>query len=219
MKTYSVWKRFLTGYLMLVLITSCTTVIPEAHTPKPTDTLTPPTNTLTPPIDTLTPPTDTPIPPTINPFSIVLTQDFLTAEAATPIPTYTPGPRSCEEVEGVCTELSFDGESCTFEGPELLKVEPITFLFFNESNVDVAFGVYEHSFNKTIQDMIDYLGEEPSPIENNPAWSKRITPWVPIQPGKSYTWKGVLGPRIHSILCVRLNPYGTWLGAGLTVEE
>jgi len=212
MKAYSLCKRFLIGYFILALTTSCATVVPEAHTPEPMDTLTYPTGTLT-------HPTDTPIPPTINPFSIALTSDYLTAEVATPIPTYTPEPGSCDEMEGECVELSYDGQSCTYEGPTLLKVQTITFLFHNDSNEDVVFGIFGHTHNKTIQDMIDFLGEEPSPIENKPAWTERITPWAPIWPGRSYTWKGVLEPGIYSILCIRLTPYGTWFGTGLTVEE
>jgi len=49
-----------------------------------------PTTTPAPPTATLVPPTDTPVPP-----------------------TDTPEPTSCEEVEGNCLALSFDGENCT----------------------------------------------------------------------------------------------------------
>jgi hypothetical protein len=42
--------------------------------------------------------------------------------SATPIrPTSTPQRSSCEEIEGICLELSFDGESCTYEGPAALE--------------------------------------------------------------------------------------------------
>ena len=95
------------------------------------------------PTTTLVPLTDTPVPPT-----------------ATPIPpTNTPEPTSCDEVEGDCLELSFDGEKCTYEGPSTLKPGAVTLLFLNESEERAAAGLMRLTGDKTIQDVIDYIGK------------------------------------------------------------
>ena len=49
-------------------------------------------------------------------------------------PTATPEPTSCEEVEGICLELTFDGESCIYEGPTDLNPGPVTIIFHNEGD-------------------------------------------------------------------------------------
>jgi hypothetical protein len=42
------------------------------------------------------------------------------ASIATPIPpTDTPEPTSCEEVEGNCFMIFFDGENCMYMGPSI----------------------------------------------------------------------------------------------------
>lgn len=147
---------------------------------------------------------------------------------ATPVPpTDTPEPTSCEEVEGVCLDLTFDGESCTYTGPMEFKTGPITLLFFNESELPEEFdsegmaaaGLLKHRGNKIIQDMIDYIGVEPS-TETRPWWSEEIYGvYKYIYAGDSYTWEGNLEPGIYTMVCVKGNPFGVWFGTGLTVEN
>jgi hypothetical protein len=198
--------------LLLALLNGCTTAAPEPPTPEPTATLMPPTATLI-------PPTATPVPPTLNPLQAALTQGALTAHVATPIPTTTPGPTSCAEVEGHCLWLSFDGESCTYEGPIVIKTGPVTLLFRNKSEVLAGSNLLKHTGGKTIQDAIDYFGEEPSK-KHAAAWSVHL-PGVYrfVLSGMSYTWEGVLEPGIHHMVCIRDTPFGVWFGTGLMVEN
>lgn len=129
-----------------------------------------------------------------------------------------PEPTSCEEVEGICMELSFDGESCTYEGPNDFKQGWVTLLFINESGGRAAVNLVRHTGDETIQDMIDLIGEEPS-TAHHPGWSVEVGTWKPIASGKSCTWKGVLEPGVHTMVCARISPLGVWHGTGLTVED
>jgi hypothetical protein len=97
MKANPLWTRFLIGYLWLALMSGCATSVLETPTvtPNPTVTFAAPT---------AVPETGTPEP---------------TATLAPP--TDTPREKSCEDVEGNCLELTFDGEGCTYEGPTDLK--------------------------------------------------------------------------------------------------
>jgi hypothetical protein len=115
--------------------------------------------------------------------------------------------------------LNIDGKSCTYEGPTLLKPGPITLRFYNESEGWAATNLLKHSGDETIQDAIDYIGEEPT-TKYRPAWAQDLGTWEEIAAGKSYRWKGDLELGIYHMVCASTSPgYGAWFGAGLTVED
>jgi len=155
------------------------------------------------PTSTALPATDTPIPATDTPIP----------------PTKTPAPKSCEEVEGVCIELSFDGESCTYEGPTEIKSGHVTLIFLNESEGGAAANMVRHTGDQTIQDMKDTFVDEPV-TGHSPSWAIDIQGvWRGIPSGDRYVWEGDLQPGIHTLVCARMTPPGVWFGGGLTVEE
>ena len=141
-----------------------------------------------------------------------------TPETPTPEPKATSGPTSCEEVEGNCLWLSFDGESCTYEGPTVLKTGRVTLLFLNESKGSAGRNLVRHTGDETIQDMIDYIGEEPT-TKHHPSWTRELGTWRSVPPGESHTWEGVLESGIHTMVCARLVPLGVWHGGGFTVKD
>ena len=154
------------------------------------------------PTATLVPPTATPVPPT-----------------DTPEPTSTSKPTSCEEVEGICLELTFDGGSCTYDGPTDFKTGSVTLNFLNESEGRAAVNLVRHTGDETIQDMKDTFVEEPS-TGHHPYWTTEIYGvWKAIDAGESHTWEGALEPGIHTMVCARMTPLGVWFGTGLTVED
>ncbi|MCK5187885.1 MAG: hypothetical protein KAR43_12215, partial [Deltaproteobacteria bacterium] len=55
-------------------------------------------------------------------YFVILVSTILLSACAEPTPeippTFTPKPTSCSELEGSCFKLTFDGESCTYEGQE-----------------------------------------------------------------------------------------------------
>jgi hypothetical protein len=113
--------------------------------------------------------------------------------------------------------LSFDGENCTYDGPADLKSGPVTLLFLNESGGPAAVNLYRHLGDETIQDMIDYIGEEPY-TGHGPTWVNPVNPWQLIRSGQVYTWEGTLKPGIHTLVCASPQ-YGLWHGGGFTVED
>ena len=138
-------------------------------------------------------------------------------------PTATPKPTSCEEVEGICLELSFDGESCTYEGPTDLKPGPVTIILLNESDGWASTNLMKLLGDKTLQDVSHYFSPEPSD-KHAPSWTFSYPGvWKDIEAGESHFWEGVLEPGIHALFCVRHPPHpehlGVWLGSGLTVGD
>jgi hypothetical protein len=152
-----------------------------------------------------------------------------TAAQETPLPstttpvlaTYTPEPTSCEEVEGICLELSFEGESCTYEGPTDLKPGLVTLIFLNESDDWAGTNLMMPLGDKTLQDMLDYFGEVPSQ-QHAPSWSFSVPGvWREIRAGESHFWEGALEPGNHVLACARTLPWpepiAVWIGTVLTV--
>lgn len=123
-----------------------------------------------------------------------------------------------EGIEDGVLRLTFDGESCIYEGPTTLKAGPVTLLFFNESEGPAAVNLDRLAEDKTIQDLIDFIGEEPSE-KSHPYWARPLGTWGNVDPGESHTWEGILEPRDHTLVCARLVPFGVWFGTGLTVED
>lgn len=119
--------------------------------------------------------------------------------------------------------LTFDGESCTYDGPTDLKPGLVTLIFLNESDDWAATNMIRLLGDKTLEDLISYNGEEPSQ-HHAPSWSVDIPGvWREIRSGESHTWEGVLEPGIHALVCARTLPWpeplGVWLGTGLTVDN
>ena len=122
--------------------------------------------------------------------------------------------------------LTFDGDSCTYEGPTLLKAGPVTLVFFNESEGGAGVYLVRHTGEETIQDAIDYIGEEPSSQSYHlvhgdaPTWVSPVQNlWRPVSSGESNTWEGDLEQGIYHMVCERSAPPATWFGTGLTVVD
>jgi hypothetical protein len=115
-------------------------------------------------------------------------------------------------------KLSFDGEKkCVYDGPTNLNTGSVTLIFLNESGSLAAVNMMRHTGDETIQDMIDYLGEEPS-SNHHPRWSEEVGTWKIISSGNSHIWNGTLEPGIHTMVCASPQ-YGIWYGGGFAVED
>ncbi len=71
---------------------------------------------------------------------------------------------------------------------------------------------------KTIQDMIDDLGPEPS-TGHHPSWTHELGTWRSIAAGESHHWEGDLEPGLYAMVCASTSPLGVWFGTGLTVQS
>jgi len=138
-------------------------------------------------------------------------------QTATSIPsTDIQPPASCEEVEGICLSLTFDGENCTYEGSTEFAAGPVTLFFNNKSEGNAAVNFLMLLDGKTIEDVIEYHGEEPT-TKHHPTWSQELGTWQRITPGGIQHWEGELEPADYFMVCASFT-LGVWLGTGLTVR-
>jgi len=136
---------------------------------------------------------------------------------ATPVlPTRTPAPASCEELEGTCLNLTFDGEGCIYEGPTEVASGPVSLLFHNMSDEFAAVNLLMLLDGKTIEDVIEYSGEEPT-TKHHPPWSRELGTYKATAAGRNRHWKGELEPGEYFMVCAGFSS-GVWLGTGLTVK-
>ena len=125
---------------------------------------------------------------------------------------------SDEGAEDGPLRLTFNGESCTYEGPTELTAGPAALIYLNESEAAAAVNLVILDEGKTVQDIIDNLGPEPA-TGHHPSWSHELGTWRRVAAGESQHWEGDLEPGIHAMVCASLSPYGVWFGTGLTVED
>lgn len=126
---------------------------------------------------------------------------------------------SCEDLEGNCLELYFDGENCTFKGPTEIKSGHFTLLFYNQlEEGEATVNFLQHTGDETIQDAIEFIGEEPT-RKHHPRWTVELDTWNPIPAGEIALWEGDLDPGTYHMVCVNLDPVGGWFGTGVIVEQ
>jgi len=104
-----------------------------------------------------------------------------------------------------------------YKGPATQEEGPVTLLFINNGDWLARVNLMRHQGEESIQDMIDYLGEEPS-TKHTPTWAAALGPWVPVGSGERHTSEEILKSGIHTMVCAD-NRYGWWLGGGFNVEE
>jgi len=140
-----------------------------------------------------------------------------TQQTATSLsPTDILLPTSTEEVEGIHLSLTFDGANCNYEGPTEFAPGPVTLYFNNKSEGNAAVNFLMLLDGKTIEDVIEYNGEEPT-TKHHPTWSRELGTFQRIAPGEIQHWEGELEPADYFMVCVSFT-LGVWLGTGLTVR-
>lgn len=129
---------------------------------------------------------------------------------------------ACSPREGPFSEavmhLTFDGESWIFEGPIHLKAGTATLYFHNNSDRIAAVNLLIHTGSETSQDVIGYLGEEPS-TKKAPPWTVKYDTWQAKLPGEKHTWTGDLERGNHHMVWVHISPWGVWFGTELEVVQ
>jgi hypothetical protein len=142
-----------------------------------------------------------------------------TTTTTEPTTTTTEPTTTTVAVEVLLLRLTFDGESCIYEGPTVLTAGPVELVFLNESERWATADISRLTGNKTVEDMIEYMGDPPSPYE--PPWAERVTHWHPVNTGKTSTWEGNLEAGIHITSCIELfsgGGSGAYFATELTVE-
>jgi hypothetical protein len=114
--------------------------------------------------------------------------------------------------------LTFDGVNCTYEGPTLLKAGPATFQFNNNAEEFAAADLAIHRGDETIQDAIDYVGEEPSTVYR-PTWAFGLGIYQAVSAGESLHRELDLKSGTYQMVCINMDPHLVWFGTGLTVVD
>jgi hypothetical protein len=141
-----------------------------------------------------------------------------TTTTTAPATTTTTAPATTTDaVDPVPLRLTFDGESCTYEGMTELTPGPVELVFLNESEGFAAVNMVSIDEGYTIQDNIDHIGPEPS-TGHHPYWTHELGTWQSTASGESHHWEGDLEAGLYAMVCALLEPFGVWYGTGLTVE-
>jgi hypothetical protein len=140
-----------------------------------------------------------------------------TTSASSEPPTTEATATTTDAVGPVALHLTFNGESCTYDGTTELTPGPVELMFLNESEGSAAVNLVSIGEGHSIQDLVDDLGPEPS-TGHHPAWTRELGTWSPTVPGETHRWEGDLEAGRYAMVCARLSPLGVWFGTGLTVE-
>jgi hypothetical protein len=142
-----------------------------------------------------------------------------TTTTTTAAPTTTTTTTVTDAVDPVPLRLTFDGESCTYEGTTELTPGPVELVFFNESEEPAAVNMVSIDEGYTLQDNLDTFGPEPS-TGHHPWWTRELGTWQSTAPGESHHWEGDLEAGLYAMACASLviPQVLVWYGAGLTVE-
>ena len=125
----------------------------------------------------------------------------------------TTVPRTTVEV----LRLTFDGQSCIYEGPTEITPGPVVFAQTVSRRPDSPLA--PNTQGATFQDMIDYISPEPSTVYQ-PAWTHALGTRSRIPSGESRTWERDLESGQYIMVCLRQStPLLVWFGTGITVGD
>jgi hypothetical protein len=117
--------------------------------------------------------------------------------------------------------LTFDGETCQYEGPDVIPEGEVIIILNNRSEYELSLWAARLDEGRKWQDMLDYIGTPGSSVEL-PSWAewRVIAAKVPDNPNASvYT----LDEGLYAINCCTcgevIGPRGVWPGAPLEVKE
>ena len=117
--------------------------------------------------------------------------------------------------------LTFDGETCQYDGPNVISPGKVTIILKNTSDYDLSLWAARMEEGKTWQDMLDYIGTPGASVEL-PSWAewRVLAAKIPEHPNATvYTLdKGLYA--INCCTCEEIKgPRGVWPGAALEVTD
>jgi hypothetical protein len=116
--------------------------------------------------------------------------------------------------------LTFDGETCKYDGPSVVTEGEVTIILNNETEYELDLWAARLDEGRTWQEMLDYIGPPGSSVEL-PSWSDgtMIAADVPGNPNATVYQlrEGLYG--ISCCTCGEIKgPRGVWPGASLEVR-
>jgi hypothetical protein len=94
-------------------------------------------------------------------------------------------------------EVTFDGESCSYDGPEVIHEGVVTIAINNSTENPAHLEINTLDEGKTWQDVLDYYGE-PGSTEGRAPWMGDVdsSPIISEPEAREYTFE----PGLHSVL-------------------
>ena len=136
--------------------------------------------------------TSTPETPTLKPTEIPIETIIPPSPIPEPTGTYPANIKIIERAE-----VTFDGESCIYDGPEVIQEGKVVFSLNNNSEATVIFNIYAHEESYTWQDVLEYYGE-PGSTYGWPEW------YIDIESSFIFSEPNArefpLNPGLHSIV-------------------
>ena len=119
---------------------------------------------------------------------------------------------ACGDDGEVAPEVTFDGENCRYEGPEVVSEGNVIFVFNNLSDPGAHLHVVELREGITWQDILELA----RPVRSQPR--EVIEPPVRFVEGDPDVQEYALKPGSHGVLCV-IHGVDAWPAAPLEVES
>ena len=117
--------------------------------------------------------------------------------------------------------LTFDGQTCTYEGPEVISAGDMTITLNNKSEYEADIWIVKLDEGRTWQEMLDFIGVPGSNV-HPPDWSDATIIKGDV-PGNPDAKKFQLNKGLYVINCCTCNeilgPKGVWPGVPLEVTE
>ena len=119
--------------------------------------------------------------------------------------------------------VTFDGSSCSYDGPEQLNAGDVTLQGTNDSDLILTVSIDLLIDGATVDDFVEYLQPEPKEVEA-PDFVETQTQVV-VAPGTTDGFSYPLGGGEHVLVCVTYEddeaPPAAWAAqpAGVTVNE
>ena len=114
-------------------------------------------------------------------------------------------------------EISFNGESCEYLGPERLPTGATDFAFTNESDIVASGVVLQITDDRTYADVEELSRSDPE-WNGDEEWSELVSPAASVASGNSYEWVSDLAEGSHYVVCLDGALESFFYGGGFTVE-
>ena len=114
-------------------------------------------------------------------------------------------------------QITFDGSSCEYRGPDRLPLGPTDFAFVNDSDIIGTGVVLLISDDRTYDDVEELSRTDPD-WNGDEDWSEVVSPEAGVVPGNTYEWVTDLTAGSHYVVCIGGSLESFFYGGGFTVE-
>jgi Na+-transporting NADH:ubiquinone oxidoreductase subunit NqrF len=124
-----------------------------------------------------------------------------------------------KDPEAVLLSLTWESETCTYEGPTEITAGPVELVYVNGSDIDGRVDFMRLDEGYTVEDAYN-RHSWPDAQTSAAFWMNSMGPWYdPVGAGRTSSWVFDLEPADYFMACGRTQPVqAVWWGGGFTVE-